>query len=366
MQLTSLAPALLALSHASLSAALPSPTDAALTARDTSSCTSPTVRKEWRTLTNPEKLDFISAVKCLQALPPQTDNLYAGALSRYDDFQALHISQTDFIHWVGFFLPWHRNFLWLFEQDLKEKCGYTGGAPYWDWRIDAVSEEAFVASPLFDPDYGFGGNGPWIANVSTFPPNFLAIIDIPGRTGGGCIEDGPFAGRNVSMGPGNSTDYTPHCLRRDFSPWLVTQTLNSSVYDFTTSATTYFDLEHRSEGLSLAVEGITLHGGGHLGVGGDLGEMSNTYSSPGDPLFYLHHGGLDKMWNEWQRQNWTFRSVDIGGPDTQWAYPYNYFGDIPYQNVTLDFVMHFGEIDGDREIREVMDTQGGRYCYTYE
>lgn len=81
------------------------------------------------------------------------------------------------------------------------------------------------------------------------------------------------------MGPGNSTDYDPHCLRRDFSPWLATQTLNYSVYESVQSATTYFDLEHRTEGLALGISSMSLHGGGHLGIGGGIGEASITLCS---------------------------------------------------------------------------------------
>lgn len=44
------------------------------------------------------RLDYISAVKCLQSRPAQTADIHAGARSRYDDFQALHIDQTDYIH----------------------------------------------------------------------------------------------------------------------------------------------------------------------------------------------------------------------------------------------------------------------------
>lgn len=55
------------------------------------------------------------------------------------------------------------------------------------------------------------------------------------------------------------------------------------------------------ENMNTDLSGITTHGGGHFGVGGMVGEMSDMYSSPGDPLFFMHHGKLDYEWNKWQR-----------------------------------------------------------------
>lgn len=51
-----------------------------------------------RTLSKAEKLDYIGAVKCLMALPAQTGGFFAGAKTRYDDFLALHINSTDYVH----------------------------------------------------------------------------------------------------------------------------------------------------------------------------------------------------------------------------------------------------------------------------
>ncbi|KAI8633915.1 hypothetical protein F5Y19DRAFT_489347 [Xylariaceae sp. FL1651] len=307
------------------------------------SCTTPLVRREWRALSNPERLGFIHAVKCLQKKPGKTSSSYAGVKSRYDDFLALHISQTDYIHWVGQFLPWHRFYLWLFEKELRSTCGYPGTVPYWDWTIDAVSEAEFLKAPVFDQWSGFGGNGPYIADISDFPDDWKTMVDIPGRTGGGCVRDGPFAQVPISMGPGNHTEYTPHCLRRDFSPWLATQTLNTSILESVMDASSYFELDLRIQGVALGVHFMSLHAGGHLGVGGMIGDVANVYSSP----------------------DWASRKMDIGGPDTQWAYPYNYFGDKPYKNITLDFTMNFGLIGGTVKVGSVMDTQSGLFCYIY-
>lgn len=89
----------------------------------------------------------------------------------------------------------------------------------------------------------------------------------------GCVLDGPFANLTVNMGPGNHTYYSPHCLRRDFSPSVFSTTLNQSVLDWTWTASDFWTLEHYVEGLALAWPGVTTHGGGHFGVGGQIGEV---------------------------------------------------------------------------------------------
>lgn len=64
--------------------------------------------------------------------------------------------------------------------------------------------------------------------------------------------------------------------------------------------------------------------------------------------------------------DWPNRSTEIGGPDTMWAYPYNFFGDIPYENITLDYQLVYGELGTTLSVSEVMDLEAGALCYTYE
>jgi tyrosinase len=49
-----------------------------------------------------------------------------------------------------------------------------------------------------------------------------------------------------------------------------------------------------------------------------------------------------------------------------WAYPYNFFGDIPYVNITLDYQLVYGELGAALNVSEVMDLEAGSLCYTYE
>jgi len=64
-----------------------------------------------RTLSGKEKGDYIAAVKCLQSRPSQ-DPAVPAAKSRFDEFQAYHIEQSDNgIHvtvrilWIYYRLP---------------------------------------------------------------------------------------------------------------------------------------------------------------------------------------------------------------------------------------------------------------------
>lgn len=81
-------------------------------------------------MTKAERRDYIQAVQCLQTRPSKSDPTWApAARSRYDDFVAIHVNQTLFIHGNGLFLTWHRYFVWAYEQALRDECGYKGYQP---------------------------------------------------------------------------------------------------------------------------------------------------------------------------------------------------------------------------------------------
>jgi tyrosinase len=53
-----------------------------------------------------------------------------GIQNRADDFTVSHINQTNFIHNSGLLLPWHRQYIWAYEQELRTRCAYNGSLPY--------------------------------------------------------------------------------------------------------------------------------------------------------------------------------------------------------------------------------------------
>lgn len=84
------------------------------------------VRREWGTLSPADQNAYIQANLCLMNAPAHSGAFAPGARSRYDDFVAQHINLTLVIHATGNFLSWHRYFTYLFEQALRDECGYNG------------------------------------------------------------------------------------------------------------------------------------------------------------------------------------------------------------------------------------------------
>jgi len=116
------------------------------------------------------------------------------------------------------------------ERALREECGWKLGIPYWDYTIDTATDVPIAEWPIFNATYGFGGNGPWVETPTDPPP----MVDVPGRTGGGCVQDGPFTYDKfvLGIGPGfNPNISNPHCLLRDFAPGMGYFHLTKAVWN---------------------------------------------------------------------------------------------------------------------------------------
>ncbi|KAJ7669374.1 tyrosinase [Mycena polygramma] len=305
-------------------------------------CPTVTKRQEWRDLTNDQKSGYIDAVKCLQGLPA-TGTIQA-ARTRFDDFQAVHINLTDEIHLVGQFLPWHRRFLNVFEETLRDECGFSGGLPR-----DVEAFNSIDKSPVFDPIHGFGGNGIYIPGYAGPFNNLTKLAGwVPG-TGGGCVTTGPFVSYNLSLGPG--TIPRNHCLTRDFND-AYAWALSFAQVANTTKQPTFENFRIELEGQPITPT-MKLHDGGHFAVGA---EMLNTYSSPGDPVFYLHHANLDRIWWDWQQLDLPRRLFDVSGRSSV---------DPPFVNITLSFELKMLNLAPLVPIRDIMDPRSEPLCYIY-
>lgn len=88
--------------------------------------------------------------------------------------------------------------------------------------------------------------------------------------------------------------------------------------------------------------------------------MSNTDTSPGDPIFYLHHSFIDRNWAAWQNADLDTRLYQIQGyttqtePSTGWV------------NTTLETPLSSWGVLPDVVVNDVMDLQGGYLCWEYD
>ena len=184
-------------------------------------------------------------------------------------FAAQHSIHTNFCpHGNWYFLPWHRAYLAAFEAICADVLDDPSFAlPYWDWTEDRILPPA-VAEPTF------GGQTNWLFDDKRFMQStttlseLLARFDIDaerifGRTNIKTILDSKTFQTFGSLMPRGQNDTT--------KKW------------------------QRAPGRKSALEREP-HDLCHGGVDGDMG---NVNTSPRDPVFYLHHCNLDRLWARW-------------------------------------------------------------------
>ncbi|WYZ40990.1 hypothetical protein EsH8_IV_001331 [Colletotrichum jinshuiense] len=337
------------------------------------------IRKEWGSLRKQERLDYVKAVQCLQSKPARTpSDLVPGAKTRFDDFVATHINQTFTIHYTGTFLSWHRYYTWLYEEALREECGYKGTQPYWDWTKTAVT--GLENSPVFDgSETSISGDGEHIPDQGELiltNPDGSEAVRLPTGNGGGCVTSGPFQNMSVNLGPialalpGGGTEmnpdgffaYNPRCLKRDLTSAINRRYANASgvIHNILVPQTVErFQIEMQGDP-ETGIMGMGIHGGGHFSFGGNPGR--DFFTSPGDPIFYLHHAMIDRVWWMWQMLSPNARQFSdnaVMGTNTFLNQP-------PSPNTTLDDYLEYGYAAGPAiKIRDVMSTLAGPFCYTY-
>ena len=92
------------------------------------------------------------------------------------------------------------------------------------------------------------------------------------------------------------------------------------------------------------------HAWGHNGIGS---VMQDTYASPADPVFFLHHAFIDRNFRIWQNNGGNARITTVGGTD------------VSGNPLTLDTTINVWGFRPDVRIRDVLNTQGPTLCYRY-
>jgi tyrosinase len=273
-------------------------------------CSNPRVRTEWDSYSTSDRQAFVNAIKCLMG--KSASGVFRQSKSRYEDLVALHQTLTDNVHNNSKFLIWHRYFLWTFEDILRSECGFDRNLPWFDETRYAGK---FSQSSVFSNEW-FGAIG----------------------IGGNCVTNGQFSGLTLNVGPG--TGNGAHCLARNGnSAW--TANTNSAMVDGCNNRNDYADMAGCAEGGA--------HAWGHNGIGA---VMQDVYASPGDPVFWLHHGFIDRNFRIWQNKD-SARVNNIDGTDKAG------------NALTLDTNVNVYGFRPDVKIRDIIDTMGTKLCYKY-
>ena len=231
------------------------------------------IRKNANSLTPGERNRFVAAFA-------QLNNQ---GLGRFADFRDMHTDVTSpQAHGAPGFLPWHRAYLLDLERELQA-IDPSVALPY--WRFDLASPNIFKADFL-----GVSNSGA-VQFSATNPLQFWKTDGVQG----------------VNREPFFNTGTAPPGLRNE------AQTL---------AIGTQYSAFQTLEG--------NPHGTAHTSFDGSISDIDTAAK---DPLFFLLHCNVDRLWAKWQRKNGRFNPAQAasfhnsGGnpighnlPDTMWPW----------------------------------------------
>jgi tyrosinase len=210
---------------------------------------------------NANRLTFAERSRFLRALA----TLNGSGTGRFRDFRDMHMSGPPDLeaHGGPGFLPWHRIYLLDLERELQ-LIDAEVSLPY--WRFDQAGPNVFTRQFMGVPN---------AQNIVEFTPSN------PLRAWIGATQPGVQRGRGI----GPTT--VPDVLSEADTLALGGETASTAA--FRPFADMQFDP----------------HGAAHMSHRG--GVITNPGTAPQDPLFFLLHCNVDRLWAKWQ---WGFRLHD--------------------------------------------------------
>ncbi|KAJ3209034.1 hypothetical protein HDU83_000127 [Entophlyctis luteolus] len=324
-----------------------------------STCSSPLTRVEWSTLSSNQKSQYVNAMLVLanraqSAKGVLSDpsvislkdftNLYVPwllAMSSSTDRSLLHHSHaraSPWAHGSAEFYPYHRAMVWKFEQAMQT-AGWSGGVVYWDWPAVYNSwwNSDLVSSSYLGSCVSVGTNNCVNSGVFSSSAYSVAVLDSD----------------VTAYADGMHATSATQCLQRCATQSAVT---NPSDINTRYSATTY--AAFRGDAADGNDDESGFHASGHETFGGTQcqSDMANASISPNDPLFWMHHVFVDKVWWRWQSRCESFK-FDYEGPLT---------ANDPIDLAGTDTATMTEDVDTwGVTVGELLDTEGSLLCYTY-
>jgi len=228
-------------------------------------------------------------------------------------------------HGSWYFLPWHRMYLAAFELMVQHALeDDTWSLPYW-YAIDPDDRDKAALPPAF-LDLSLGDN-----NLQTEERSQVA------RSGGPFYGDIPV----------------------EFFEESLVEALGIDVYASADGISTYGGGERSDLSFNGQEPGLlenVPHGQVHVLVGNDF--VGNTLVNPGwmgsfftaglDPIFWLHHANLDRLWQVWLDLDDDHRNptADPAFMDTPFTFPHPTEGTVTWR---IEQVLDTGFLGYDYE-----------------
>jgi tyrosinase len=211
------------------------------------------VRKDAQTLTFAERNRFLSALARLNER------------GTYQNYRDMHLANTsEEAHGRDGFLPWHRGFLLDLERELQA-IDPSVALPY--WRFDQPAPRVFSQSFMGRTEIAAGA-------VRFTPSNPLVLFATDGQIG-------------VVRRPIFDPQLEP--ARSVVGPVLAEQSVVPDQRGYT-------ELRRPRE--------LNPHGRAHVSF--DIGFITQIREAVRDPLFFLLHANVDRLWAKWQWFNARF------------------------------------------------------------
>lgn len=227
------------------------------------------VRKNADDLTEGERDRFLSALVTLN----QSGN--------FVEFQNMHVNNTSLeIHQRSCFLPWHRAYLLDLERNLQS-IDPSVALPY--WRFDEAAPNVFNLDFMGLPDVT------GLVEFSATNPLRNWKLSIFGE------------GTGQGVRRRNQASFNPAT-----SPAVFVQNDENATLAF---GTRFQDFD--------AIEGDP-HGSAHVSF---AGQISNIGRAPADPLFFMLHCNVDRLWAKWQWLIGDSSGNALFDPTSSDAYP---------------------------------------------
>ncbi len=242
---------------------------------------------------------YAKGVKAMQSRPfsDPTSWRYQAAVHGYDENDDPFAQPTDrppnkveqdtywqrCQHATWFFLPWHRMYLHYFEQILLDIITGLGGPDDWAlpyWNYSDRSNPNYQTLPLaFRSEQLDGIEGTNPLYVRQRRPGFndgdTLTLGKEAESAGFTIE------KIISL---------KKCLDKDIF-------INKNKVDVKFGGGTT-DFNHQGGSGTGECENVP-HNLVHGAIGGNLGWMNDPDTAALDPIFWLHHANIDRLWEVW-------------------------------------------------------------------